>query len=101
MIILLLGIFAAALLFSAVLWAGYRAYVTRGHAQMVNLLSVLLTLLTMALVTWQLAGAGPAIGAMLAVSALLATYYEDGWSRLLPLTLAAFGVFVVLGTPFS
>ena len=98
---LLLGIFLAALLFAALLWAGYRAYITRGRAQMLNLATIVLPILLMALIPSQSSLGGRAIGAMLAISALAATYYDESWSRLLPLTLAALGAFAAIGGPFA
>lgn|GEM_PF-6597616 len=101
MITLLLGIFLAALLFSAVLWSAYRAYMTTGRLRAINLATALLTIGLMAMITYQAHLPGRVIGAALVISAFAATYRETGSARLLPLTLAAFGTVAAMGVPFA
>ncbi len=98
---LLLGIFLAATLFGGLLWCGFQAYMSTGRRRLVFLCTALLTILVMALITYQLELLGRAFGALLALSALGATYFDRGWARLLPLTLAALGAFAALGAPFG
>lgn len=101
MIPLLLGIFIAATLFGALLWAGYQASITQGRQRHLNLATVILTVATMAMITYGLTLPGRTIGAALAGTALFVTTYEIGWSRLLPLTLSALGAFALIGIPFA
>jgi len=88
-------------LFSAVCFGGYRAYLTTGYTRVVNILLALLTILLMAMITWQMGGAGPVVGGGLALVALVACALERGFSRFLPLTLSALGAFAALGAPFA
>lgn len=98
---LLLGIFIAAVIFAAVLYGGYQAVATTGFSRFAHLGSILATIGVMAGISYQSPGATSAAGALLAVAALAATYHTSGWSRLLPLTLCAFGAVAVMGMPFN
>ncbi len=98
---LLLGIFIAATVFGGLLWAGYRAYLTSGTTRLINLVVAVLTILLMAMITWQMGVPGRLIGGALAVFALIACAFERGFSRFLPLSLSALGTFAALGAPFA
>ncbi len=98
---LLLGIFLAALLFGALLWSAYSAYMSTGPAKWANLLTAILTIALMTTITYSWEWPGRLTGGTLTLTALTALFFDKKWSRLLPLTLATLGVFAAMGVPFS
>ena len=98
---LLLGIFVAAIIFGSLLWCAYQAYMNGGLSRVLHLGAVLFTIAVMATITYQTPPPGKISGLILAAFSLGSVAYNSGWARLLPLTLAALGIFCAIGGPFG
>lgn len=98
---LLLGLLLAAFIFAAFGWSIARAVQTSGRSRTAHVVLAGLILLGMALLSLDWPLAARLAGAALIVSGCLAALVEDGWSRLLPLFGAAFGLALLLGLPFA
>ena len=98
--LLLAGIAVAALLFSATLWSTAQSLRQKGILGLAHAVAAVTIVLTMAAVAYDAPYPARATGSVLCLSATLAAIWENGWSRLLPLSLAIFGAAVANGLPF-
>lgn len=99
MVELLGGIALAAFVFAALLWSIYRAVVTNGRKRVVAVLLSLTTLFGMMALTWLWVIPAQIAGGALIVLGLAAIWTDPGWSKLLPLVQAVFGVVLIVGLP--
>lgn len=101
MIGVLVGIGLSVFVFAAGLWATYRAVLTSGILRWINVTLVALIIATMGALSVQAVLASQGLGVLLCLVSLAAVATEAGWSRLLPVFAAAFGLIVALGLPFA
>ena len=94
------GIAIAAFVFAALLWSIYRAVTTAGHLRMVHLLLAINTILGMQALSFGSPIFGQFVGGGLVVIGTFALWYDDGWSKLLPLVQILFGGVLIVGLPW-
>jgi len=98
---LMVGILMAAAVFAAFIWSIFQVVQARGALRLAHGGTVVAILAGALAVsnTWVLA-ALPA-GILLAAVSMAAAALERGWSRLLPVFPALFGLALILGLPFA
>mgnify|MGYP000017376824 FL=1 len=101
MIPVLTGIAIAAFIFAALLWSLYRAVTGFGNARLAHGAVVVLVITIMAALATGWPVALRVLGAALVLCGIGAAASDKGWSRLLPLFAAAFGLAVLRGLPFG
>jgi len=99
--VLMAGILLAAFIFGATLYALVQSVRTKKIQRLANLALILGTLGGMASIQYINPTTALLSGILLFVSAVVATYYEVGTSKLLPAMLGLFGIILALGLPFN
>ncbi len=100
-LVLMVGIVMAGAVFVSLFWSVAQLIQARGalrYAHGGNIAGILLGAVTLSYL-W--IAAAPAIGVFVACAGLTTAFLEKGWSRLLPIFSAAFGVALILGLPFQ
>lgn len=101
MTLLLLGIFIAAVVFAAMLFAAYQATITQGLVRYAHIATIAATIGVMASISYQNPLLMIGSGAILAIGAMVTLFASPGWSRILPLTLLTLGAFAILQIPLG
>lgn len=94
------GIALSAFLFAALLWSIYRAAVTSGKLRINATFLTIYTLLGMVALTYSWVVMAQVTGVLIIITALVAIWTDPGWSKLLPVVQALFGVVLIVGLPW-
>ena len=94
------GTLLALLLFAALLWSSYRAFMTKGGWRLNAGALSLATLGGMLTITYLSPGPGAVAGLVCVVCGLAATWHDPRWSKLLPLVQCLFGLVLITGLPW-
>ena len=98
---LLIGMSIATLVFAALGWSVARLFQTQGGPRLWHGANAALIVLGMALISAEWPDPARIAGAALTIAGLGAAWFDPGWSRLLPLLGAGFGIALLLGLPFA
>lgn len=101
MISLLLGVAIAATIFAAFLATLYQVVTQKGIGRWFAATAIMLTILTMATISWEMVGLSQLVGGILIIVSIFTAWYVSGLDRLWPVVLVCFGIAALLGIPFK
>jgi len=98
---LMVGIVMAGAVFVSLFWSVAQLIQARGALRLAHGANISGILLGAATLSYLWIAAAPYIGVYVTVAGLAAAFFEAGWSRLLPVFAASFGIALILGLPFQ